>query len=690
MEELLRSTPTVESTNETTDEVVLSKQAAVKRWQERVLKAKDRYKEDMSIMRRNMEFVGNYQYAGQTKRDDRRYRANFILRLVKQKVATLYAKDPKTEFQRRERMDFAIWDEKIESLLAAVQQAADAVMMGSPVIPPEAQALIEDYETGSQWRELIDRYGKTLQILYQIQLDTQEPEFKQQAKDCVDRTCVCGVSYARISYCSYQTKQIAKSSDQPTDADRVEHARELLRQVDEGEIQMDDAQLDTLRSLIRAVGTPTDAKEEQYDHLQFDFPPSTTIIPDPRCRRLKGFVGARWVAQEYVLPLEFVNTFFNLKITGNGDITTYHENGQRDETNAGSDKSDKGKEPLVCVWEIIDKSTKSRCFICDGHKDYLLEPEPFENVGRVFWPWFPLVFNAVETDKECKTSIFPPSDVELGTPQQMEWNRTREALRGQRKANAPKYLYAKDQVSHDDVKKIVNAEPNQCLAVTPPVNGKISEMLVPLQVAQIDPNVYNTEPIKEDLLLATGAQEANIGPAQPNITATNSTIAEQSRMTVASSNIDDVDDWLSDMAYYGGGLLSRNMDRETVVFYVGRGATWPDVDRDLFTNEVFLRTVSGSSGRPNMALELNKATQLVPLMVQAGANPLPILRKLGKILDDQIPEDEFFPISGMSATPASQPQQPNPSSSSPSSNGEGQMYPSNVKPVEKGTAEVAA
>lgn len=690
-EDLIASTPyganptagAVDETSLENDATTLSKRAEVKRWQERVLRGKERFKADFDQMRLNMDFVANYQWDGQVKRNDKRYKANFILRLVKQKVAQLYAKDPTTEFKRQERMDFSVWDEKIESLMSAVEQAAQAVMMGG-FAPPEAMAIIDDYQQGKQWQELIDRYGRTLRILYRHQLDTQEPEFKQQVKDAVDRTCVCGVSYVRVNYCSYKSKEIAKSDEQPNDQDRVAHAREILRQVDEGEVEMDDAQVETLRNLVSAIGGSVDDNMQKLDHLSFDFPPATTIIPDPRCRRLKGFIGARWVAQEYVLPLEFVNAFFGTKITGAGDVTSYHEDGSRNELNITEEnKTDKAKEPQVCVWEIIDKSTQSRCIICDGHKDYLQEPEAVEPVGRVFWPIFPLVFNAVETDKGCKASIFPPSDVELGTPQQKEWNRTRDALRGQRRANAPKYLYAKGQVDVEDVKKIVNAEPNQCLGVNLPPSGKMSDMMTPLQVAQIDPAVYDTEPIKEDLLLATGSQEANIGPAQPNVTATNSSIAEQSRVTVAASNIDDLDEWLSGVAYYGGGLLARNMDRETVIAIVGKGATWPDVDKDMFANEIYLTTISGSSGRPNLSLELNKATQLIPLLMQSGANPIAVIRWLAKLLDTPFEESEFFPVMPTAAPGTGLAAQPQ-----PQSNGEAQMYPSSVQPVNKGTAEV--
>ena len=75
-------------------QVDLPARAAVKLWQERIRDAKRRWEPDFDRMRKNMEFCAGYQWLGQTELDDDRYTANMTLRVVNQKVASLYARDP--------------------------------------------------------------------------------------------------------------------------------------------------------------------------------------------------------------------------------------------------------------------------------------------------------------------------------------------------------------------------------------------------------------------------------------------------------------------------------------------------------------------------------------------------------------------------------------------------------------------
>jgi hypothetical protein len=52
---------------------------------------------------------------------EKNYKANIAGRHVKQKTATLYAKNPKATARRAERLDFALWDEDPQSIMRAMQ-----------------------------------------------------------------------------------------------------------------------------------------------------------------------------------------------------------------------------------------------------------------------------------------------------------------------------------------------------------------------------------------------------------------------------------------------------------------------------------------------------------------------------------------------------------------------------------------
>src|SRR5207247_568836 len=88
-----------------------------------------------------------------------------------------------------------------------------------------------------------------------------------------------------------------------------------------------------------------------------------------------------------------------------------------------------------------------------------------------------------------------------------------------------------------------------------PPEQPIEKYIVPMQFAELDPRLYDTAPLEQDFMLGGGAQQADLGPALPNVTATVGNIAEQSRMNVSASNIDDLDGLLTRLAKAGGEML---------------------------------------------------------------------------------------------------------------------------------------
>jgi len=670
----------------------LARLASVKRWGEKVRSAKAKWESDFKRMRMNMEFVAGIQWQGQQNITEERYIANFTIRSINQKVATLYARNPQVVAQKRKRLDYEIWDEKMETLMQAMQSA---IMISQTMgfVPPQNMAVLNDYQRGQMMKQVVERIGKTLEIVYQYQMDSQEPDFKTQAKQFVRRVAVCGVGYIKVIFCrNYETNDLTQSETRLSAAERILRAKLIFEKLQKQEIQETDAQVETLKSLINSInGDQSDTeKVSVQEKLIFDFPPAMSIIPDERCRNLKGFVGAHWIAEEFIYPLDFVNAMFECDIKPGGDLKHYQSDGKPIEHNTsgpmGELKDDPSRKPLVCLYQVYDLDTKSTFVIVDGYKDYVMEPEAVDPSTKGFWTHFPLTFNDIESSPGCKASLFPPSDVQLMISPQKEWNRTREALRAQRKANAPKYMCPKGALSEADKENIQNAVDNQVVELenlTPGSNP--STVVVPLQVAKIDVQVYDTKPLAEDILIATGQQEANVGPAQPNVTATVGTIAEQSRMTVSASNVDDLDDCLTAVAKCGGEMLLREMSKQTVQQIAGIGAVWPEQGRESFLNQIELQIVASSSGRPNKAIEIANFEKIAPLLIQAGANPQAIIREAIRRLDDRLDPSDFFPVPmppqqmGPQQGPPGQPQQGGPQRPQrpqrPNRRGEQQMNP---------------
>jgi hypothetical protein len=569
----------------------------------------------------------------------------------------LYARNPECEAIRRDRLDFELWDGKEASIAAA----AAALNMGAQTgqINPLAMALLKDYSEGQLWRDLVDRVGKTVRFTAQYMWDSLQPAFKLQMKQLVRRVKTCGVAYVQVNYVDGLEGTLSTSETESTLIDRVKRIKHIAKKLSEQEIDENSPEVLTLASTAASVLASVSTSDTQNinQRITFDFLPSTSVIVDPRCRHLKGFVGARWLVIERIEVLDIVNQFYETKIPKN-ECKTYDDNGLRNDTAATStDITDSSSPARVCIWDIYDLDSKSCFVICDGFKEFVQEPQAVIPETNHFWPVVALTFNDIETEPSCKESgsIFPPSDVSLMRHPQLEWNRSREALRSHRIANTPAYITGKGWLTDNDKAALNDHEDSAVIELEGAQMGTdIGKLLPPFNHATLQPQLYDTSPLAQDIQLAAGTQETDLGRPVPRVTATGATIAEQSKNTVAASNTDDLDDFLSEIAQMEGEIILRYFKLETVKRIAGRGAVLPQENREDFINEIMLSVKAASSGRPNQALEISKVTQLTPLWLQCGANPVGVCEIVTKAYDDRFDISKLFPLQLPMAVPSNQ------------------------------------
>lgn len=632
----------------------------IKLWTKRIKDAKKFYEKDFVRMRENMEFTAGLQWPAQEEIQTSKYVANFVNHEVNQKVANLYAKNPKAIYQRRPRLDFQIWDGQVETMQSAHAVVASAMqaagvnpamaqsMMQSPSVL-QAQALLRDIDNGKNWEKLCDRIGKTLEILYGYQCDSQSPKFKYLMKQLVRRVVTTGVGYVRLNFSREGDHALTSSGTDDSVSMRVKRAKELKEQMDAGEITQDDPRRTELEQLFSSIedsvvqGDTTNVEEK----LDFDFPPATSIIVDTKCSSLKGFIGARWIAQQYILPLEDINAYFEVDIKAGGELVQYRENGLEQVRLSDSNKTnDPAEQPLGCLWEVFDVVTKTSFFIVDGWTKYVQEPAPVTPSIRRFWPVFSLTFNDCEIEPGGKVHIYPPSDVELIRHAQLDWNTSRNELRKHRKSNRPWFGTRKGTLTDEDKDLIGNHETGQLVELEGiPPNEPIKNYIEAYMGAPMDPALYNTEMYLEDTSLTIGTNNVQQQQGLRHVAATPAVIQEQSRVAGANSNVDDLDNLLSEMAEAGGEMMLREFSLKTVKRVVGVGAAWPEQNREDFLNEIFLDSQAASSGRPNKAVDVANAQQLVPLLLQAGANPWGVISKIViPALDANLDVNDFAPM----------------------------------------------
>lgn len=607
-------------------------------------------------MRRDMKFVRpgrqweNNRGSNEATDNDAgmfsaRYEANITQRHVQQRVAALYAKNPKIVAKRRKRMDFTIWDGEQKSLMEAIQRATGSPgspgdpKMGvppSPPIPPmptpEDVALIQDVEAGMNRRKMLDRIAKTLEILYTYYMAEGEPNFKLQAKQLIRRVESCGVGFVQLGFqrlMGPNTEIVNKIRD---DSDRIKYLETLTADLQDQKLDENQAEIEELKT-----GLTTLQGQEQIvlrEGLVFDFPASPDIIVDVDCVQLKGFVGAKRVAREYHYTKMQVKELFGIDLGANYQQYLPSKTWERTDRDLSTN--------VCCVWAIWDANTKQVFYVCDGYPG-LLKPAAAPEVDvDGFFPFKALAFN----DVEDPTDIYPPSDVELVRPMQLEYNRSREGLREHRIANKPGYVSSKGMLDEESKTALMNHDSSELveLNVPPDAMKEIDKYIAVRPTARIDPTVYDAEYIFTDFQRVAGDSAANLGGTS-GATATESSIAETSRVSALQSCIDDINDFLSSLARAGGQILFAEMSLEQVREIAGPGAVWPELSREEIAKEIYLEIEAGSSGRPNKALEISNMERLAPFLMQIkGLKPEWTLRQMMNRLDENVELEDAFDI----------------------------------------------
>jgi hypothetical protein len=643
------------------DTVSDGRKAVVASWVKRVQEAEKHWEPKFAQMRRDTDFARGMQWPGVTKpEDDDRYVANIVQRHIGQRVAALYAKNPRFVSRRRQTLDFRVWDEKPDSLAMAqdtmmlAEQAAMGIEAGVPPPPgllEEAQraaAVLADVQEAQQRRAMLDKVGKTLEVLFRHQVAEQQPPFKKQAKQLVRRTLATSVGYIKLGF-----ERIMEP--RPEDADGIRDITLQLSDIEQRMAELGDDEphgdLDTRREELQTRLSVLQSNPQQIvrEGLVFDFPPPTTIIPDPRCRQLQGFVGAGWVAQKFLLAPTEIERVYGIDVRGVG-FTAYNRDGAAGEArkhdysgmSRSADANEDGKPDqagLVCVYEIQDKHARHVFTVADGCPVYLREPgSPDVTLDR-FWTLFALTFNDIEHEKE----IFPPSDVELLRHMQLEHNRSREALREHRKAAAPGYAAPRGALSDEDKELLAGHMPHSTVeldGLSP--TQKVGDILQPLPKHGIDPNLYETNTIFDDILKVAGVQEAQVGGTS-GATATETSIAEGARMASVASNVDDLDDFFNELAQAASQIMLAEFDGETVTKLCGPGAGWPQLSGQDIADSLLLEVEAGSSGKPNRAADIKNFMDMAPILMQVpGIRPDWLAREGIKRLDDRLDLTDAF------------------------------------------------
>lgn len=601
----------------------------------RVTNAKGEHKKAFERMKADMDMV--FHGFDPKLWDDEKYSVNIAQRHVQQRTAALYAKNPRCVAKRRPRMMYQLWDgtpQMLEDAQAARQFAEQAMQ---PV--PQAVAMVlAEYDAVQADNIRLDKIAKTLEILFSYFMAESQPTFKSQMKALVRRMLTTGVGYVKLGFQREMQRRPEISARMNDVQVRLDHLERLAYEASEGELDDTKAEYEELMLSMKELTKQPDMIVREG--LMFDFPDATAIIVDPRCKQLRGFIGARWIAHEMFFSPDEVEEIYGKDVedcyTGYQVKGRSHDSSRKSMSDSNGDTSKSPEEGMVCVYEIYDKPSGLVYTVADGYHDFLKEPAEPELKLETFWPVFSLVCNEVEHDKE----IYPPSDVHLMRSMAHEYNRAREGLREHRKANRPAYLTPAGALEEEDKEKLANRPAHGVITVQGMQAGQKSEDLVtPLKTIGIDPNLYEVGTVFDDVQLAVGAQEATFG-GTAGATATETSVAESSRMSALGAQVDELDSFMSEIARSAGAIMFQQMSANQVKKIAGPGAVWPELTAQEIADEIQLEIEAGSTGKPNQAAELRNIERVLPFIIQIpGIDPKWLAKEVLKRMDDKLDLD---------------------------------------------------
>lgn len=295
--------------------------ALVKRWQKRIAAAKKKHAEPFKRIRKDLKFLAGRQWSD-TDTDDR-YMANIVQRHIAQRVAALYAKNPTIVARRRDAMDFVMWEGTLAEAQGAAQQLQQSMVNGMQPMP-QAAALAQDIAQGFQKRKLMDRVAKTMEIVSKYTLDEQLPPFKMQMKRLVRRTCATGVGYMKIGLQRFMQKRpedVEKITDITQRLLEIQRLSDEMAEPDEYQLSLLSAEAEQLRVELNSLQEEPEIVAKEG--VVVDFPKSTSIIVDPRCTDIRSFLGAKFVAHEFIMTTDDVRDIYDVDLKkGDSPLTT--------------------------------------------------------------------------------------------------------------------------------------------------------------------------------------------------------------------------------------------------------------------------------------------------------------------------------------------------------------------------------
>lgn len=514
---------------------------------------------------------------------------------------------------------------------------------------PEISVTPEDAVEEHRY-EWVRPFAKTIEIVLNRQL--KDGGLKKQGKRQVRGALISRIGWMKCSYQRNYTKDPFILSRIEDAQDNIARLRALAEEIEENEGDA-DAKIRELEMLLKGLEEEVDVVSAEG--LVLDFVQGNNIITDSAIEDWMDYDKGRFIAQRIFLTQEQARERLECGYEGARLYSPGDDRVGKEPTEI-SGNGENQKNALICVYEIWHKPSQTVYTIAKGSKQWAREPFQPEKVGQRWYPFFGLAFYPLDGERD------PISLVEMLRELVDEYNATRTQLAEHRAMSIPHWI-ADKQTDIDDIERKRDAQLGEIVIVDSqgrPLNQVFTDAAPP----PFNPAIYDTSPIRTDIELISGLQDAARGSVMKAKTATEAEFMQQGMMSRTEDMKDTVEDVYAELARYATEILLQELTPMQVLRIAGPGGLWPDLPKEEIYDMVEIGVRAGSTGKPNRRMEQETWIKVKPeienslmqifQMQSMGQDPGPIVNLLKETLrrfDERIDVEQFLPNVGQPQMP---------------------------------------
>ena len=445
----------------------------------------------------------------------------------------------------------------------------------------------------------IRAFSKTLEVVLRRAV-VMDGKLKKRMKSNIRSVMTNGAGWLKAAYQrEYRKDPIIQGRIADTQ-DNIARIEMLMRKMDgNGENASDhDAHRGELMQQLEALEQQvevTAAEGMVYDRVLSE----DIFILDESIKDFDNYIQARAMSHRVWFTKDLYEETFGGEPPK--DATSYKQP-KDDDGSTGSDKH----ENWYAVFEIWDRVSQTVYTKCDGSTRWCRPPYQPQS-GERWYPFFGLAYNLVDGQFE------PLPDVLLLKELQDEYNTTRTNFAEHRKENLPGMAFRKGGgLTEGDVDRIANRKINEIIGVEGDPGRPLSDDLMEIRGAQIDPQVYDVSHIRNDMDLMAGLTDASRSNLTIAKTLGEAEIMRESMMSRTAERQDMNEDYMQEICQFSAEILMHELTEPQVLRIAGPGATWPKMSREDIFDMVRIDIRAGSTGKPNKQNERQQWIEFMP------------------------------------------------------------------------------